>query len=284
MNIFQIFYGLGLLGGLVSLFLPSRPAKPVYLLPTINDTIAIEDVEVTVGDWLSYSNYILDKKGNEVYASVLPDSSLVNPEIWNLFKCPCLSKPGSRNSSMKEKEWKSYVRQCLVRQFRIRKKKEPVFFSQFAFPITGISYEQALDFCKWKTELNPQENCVYRLPTPEEWKQFSLKGMLPEEQGKGFMDSLLRNKCNCALYNYKIVDCIDEEMKNSSNKLKKVASYFSNHTGLYDVFGNVSEMAMTKGISKGGNYTVFASQAHVDSIQYYTKAEKWLGFRCVKDF
>jgi formylglycine-generating enzyme required for sulfatase activity len=282
MNIFPVLYLLGALAGVASLFIPD--SKTILLPPIINDSITIENIEVTVGDWMVYSNFIQAEKSKKSFASILPDSSCVDQEIWNLFKCPCTFKSSLRFTSKSEKEMMNLVKQCVAKHLKIKRKKELDFFEIFNFPITGVSYEQALDYCKWRTEINQNKNFVYRLPTEEEWRLFCRKGMLPHEQEKGLMDSTTKNKCNCALFNYKIVDCVDENTKNTSNKLKKIGYYFSNLTGLFDVFGNVSEMTMTKGVSKGGNYSIFASQAHVDSIQFYTKPEKWLGFRCVKDF
>jgi hypothetical protein len=40
-------------------------------------------------------------------------------------------------------------------------------------------------------------------------------------------------------------------------------------------------MTSIKGVSKGGNFGLYANQCNIDSIQNYTKPEKWLGFRCI---
>jgi hypothetical protein len=50
------------------------------------------------------------------------------------------------------------------------------------YPVVGISYEQALAFCKWRTERvktfcyirdKKEKNIEYRLPTKEEWELFT---------------------------------------------------------------------------------------------------------------
>jgi len=40
-------------------------------------------------------------------------------------------------------------------------------------------------------------------------------------------------------------------------------------------------MIAEKGEARGGNYTLYAKQCHVDSIQHFKKPENWLGFRCI---
>jgi len=47
------------------------------------------------------------------------------------------------------------------------------------------------------------------------------------------------------------------------------------------MIGNVSEMVLEKGISKGGSWRNILEECRVGKDILYTKSEAWLGFRCV---
>ena len=279
-------YLFGALLGLVGKFLIPKPQQEAHRPPPgmLHDTLQVEDVEVPVRAWLSYCSYLLKHNGEQAFLDALPDSNCVGKEVWYIFMnradrydrkkiCPMTSQP------------KGYFNEeYLAKYYRIKRKELKDFYDTFSLPITGISYEQAIRFCEWRTQVNPEHNCSYRLPTEQEFKEINLKGFKDSEKEAGLRDSMFNTKCQCISFNYKVIDCNDIKSKEWMNKLMGVAYFFSDMNGVYDLQGNVSEMTMTKGVSKGGNYTLFAAQAHPDSTQYYAKPEKWLGFRCVKDF
>ena len=60
-----------------------------------------------------------------------------------------------------------------------------------------------------------------------------------------------------------------------------VYSYWPNSFNLYNMIGNVSEMVLEKGISKGGSWRNILEECRVGKDILYTKSEAWLGFRCV---
>ena len=92
------------------------------------------------------------------------------------------------------------------------------------FPVVGISLQQAVDFCKWKTRFENQKLLSkgkppvqnYRIPSEVEWVYASFGGVKPEEIGKPKISGL---------------------SKISSNK--------QNEWGLYNMFDNVSEWTCT---------------------------------------
>jgi hypothetical protein len=81
-----------------------------------------------------------------------------------------------------------------------------------AFPITGLSYEQVIDFCKWRTDVNGHNRITYRLPTEKEWSDIALKGLSELEKKNGCQDSI--NSKGCFLFNYKHKPC-DWDIKNN---------------------------------------------------------------------
>ncbi len=136
-------------------------------------------------------------------------------------------------------------------------------------------------FCNWRIEINGKEEVEYRLPSESEWKELTYAGFTEKEKEQGFRDSTFNKLCRT--YNYKITKrcshLIEEGIKHAS--LKSTCRFAPNSIKLFDFYGNISEMTLKEGVSKGGNYLMYASQCHPDSIQFYTKPEKWLGFRCI---
>ena len=121
---------------------------------------------------------------------------------------------------------------------------------------------------------------VYRLPTSNEWINIALAGLSEDDKIKAVQDSLCGKEMNCGAYNYRYSF---KSQGINMLSLAQVALYSPNKLGIYDLFGNVSEMTITEGEAKGGNYNIFASKCHTDSVQKYCDPEKWLGFRCVAE-
>jgi formylglycine-generating enzyme required for sulfatase activity len=92
------------------------------------------------------------------------------------------------------------------------------------FPVVGVSLQQAVDFCKWKTRFENQKLLSkgkppvqnYRIPSEVEWVYASFGGVNPDKIGKPKISGLA---------------------KISSNK--------QNEWGLYNMFDNVSEWTCT---------------------------------------
>lgn len=149
------------------------------------------------------------------------------------------------------------------------------------FPVVGISYEQAVAYCKWRTErvknhLTSKKdfthhNFEYRLPTKVEWERiaetstFSLNNNGKNEKGK-----------------YQIIcahpDTIGTPYPDVTVPVK---SYQKNSLGIYNLLGNVAEMVNEKGISKGGGWKNNLEQCRVGKDAEYAKPNAWLGFRCI---
>jgi formylglycine-generating enzyme required for sulfatase activity len=171
------------------------------------------------------------------------------------------------------------------------------------YPVVGISYEQALDYCKFRTDavniyLMIKEGKVkfndyemkeliemapkrvrYRLPTEEEWMMaaalpFSPKTLKKIEKTGGISANFMK---------------IDSEENNknktiiSTDLTAPTDSYFTNENGYYNLFGNAAEMIMEKGIAKGGGFIHYQKDIDINTRIPYEKPSNWLGFRCVAE-
>jgi formylglycine-generating enzyme required for sulfatase activity len=164
------------------------------------------------------------------------------------------------------------------------------------YPLVGISYDQAVAFCKWRSDrLNEsmyiKENKIkpiigepvspvpevvrYRLPTKAEWEKYASSGF----------DA--KNSKKLAKYNYTYgnfkpkANTVKETMADHADITAPVESYFPNQLGLYNMFGNVAEMVAEKGMAKGGSWKHTETETFVKKDFSYTKPTDWLGFRCV---
>jgi hypothetical protein len=74
---------------------------------------------------------------------------------------------------------------------------------------------------------------------------------------------------------------IDSPLKKCINYTAVTKSFFKNTSGTYNMIGNVAEMVIEKGIAKGGSFEHKLEDCKITNDQYYTKPERWLGFRCI---
>jgi hypothetical protein len=166
-----------------------------------------------------------------------------------------------------------------------------------SFPIYGISYELALEYANWtaeehsKSSLNKSKlQLKGRLMTEQEYETILKKaGPKSKENQTSYPDSL--NVEGCLLLNVvSSVNCKSTATKKSmfgENPLAvPISSYNPDKFGLYNIYGNMSEMTMTKGVAKGGSFNNSMKEINYDRSQVYgieksIKPENWLGFRVV---
>jgi len=158
------------------------------------------------------------------------------------------------------------------------------------YPIVGISYEQAQEYCKWRSKVVNDYNNIYkakhpkdktapkkityRLPTPEEWDNLLIIDSL-YEKGKYVFP---KDK------NYSNKKAINDSLDKPYNHLTSpVFSYWPNKLGLYGLNANVSELTAKKGIAKGRNWKYRKPDKYKNNTILYTKPESYIGFRCVVD-
>ncbi|MBL4653130.1 MAG: SUMF1/EgtB/PvdO family nonheme iron enzyme [Flavobacteriales bacterium] len=184
------------------------------------------------------------------------------------------------------------------------------------FPVMNVSYEAALLYCDWLTNIyNNLEHkkkkytkVKFRLPTEKEWEYLAKSGRsnienypwgdrkIKENPNKDY-DKHITNSRGCFLANidastysgYFILDkatCPGADTVKYSNKdggvfPVVVGSYSPNYFGLYNIIGNVSEMVQEKGIAKGGNWNTSVTEAVINKRQLYSGPSPEVGFRVV---
>lgn len=270
------------------------------------DTILIDQTEILIGEWLDYIYYNkpseyptylktrhnhklsdfekekLKKQKND--QSLFPDLEVIKSfpgsyVFQNCEKCELITFSSIATKiqlpvnadSLKDKDSKNRLMNYL--------------FS----PVTGITYEQAIKFCAWRTlvdslryfekSLDGYYAYVYDLPTP----QF-IDAINPNQ------DSIANKKGIIANYNYKNSTYSIKKKHATINEdcgktLINAHSFFDSNKSVVsstrDMQGNAAEMTKIKGIAKGGSFHHFASQSMKGIDNYYSQPEVWLGFRCI---
>jgi len=197
-------------------------------------------------DWKEYVYWQKDKFGveSQEYLSALPDTT-----VWRY--------------GMEETEPQYQYKEPLVETYY----NHPAYDS---YPVVGISYEQAVAYCVWRTDrvkemillnASPEnkaliKNLKYRLPTKTEWELIAKSGKDVEKMEKYKKKKKYRGKPK--FYNVQ-VEAADG----------------------YNLFGNVAEMIAEKGIAKGGSFMHSYEETLSMKDIAYTQPRQWLGFRCV---
>lgn len=234
----------------------------------INDTLFADQTEVANVHWREYIHF-LNKLNSPIVESMLPDTT-----VW-------------RDTLV--------LNENPATQFYFR---HPGFN---AYPVVGISYEQAIAFCNWRTHAanfvfyckeNNIENreahirdsfpikFYYRLPTKQEWEALASGKLNIDTHTYGY-DSVYQ-KWRGKKY-YKSFNCIYSGKPDSSRSFytSEVKSFWPNTYSIYNTIGNVAEMVAEKGIAKGGSFAHTLEECRIINNQHYIKPERWLGFRCV---
>jgi formylglycine-generating enzyme required for sulfatase activity len=237
----------------------------------VNDTLFADKTEVANIHWREYLYSILSTKTESEYLEALQDTS-----VWNA--------------------------DTTTRAFVEYYHKHPGYNN---YPAVGISYEQAVEYCKWRTYVtnlgayldemkfkNPEKHFndsfqikfYYRLPTLPEWEMISAGTLNVNDfpYGAKEINPVWKRK------KIKAFNCIYTDEKKLGDSLRKriyytaeINSFYPNTSGCYNMIGNVAEMVLEKGIAKGGSYIHSLDSCKISSNQYYSQPERWLGFRCV---
>jgi formylglycine-generating enzyme required for sulfatase activity len=230
---------------------PFVPAGTVQ----INDTLFADEVEVSNFAWQEYEYWTKSFYGSnsKEHIATLPDTL-----IW--------------------REKLSYGEPYVAYYYR-----HPAYRD---YPVVGITYEQAVAYCAWRTErvktyLSVKKDFKnrdfnYRLPTKAEWEKLA-------NTSTEFLKNDGKNSKGQRLLN-----CVNNDtthIKNPANTNNDVTapvySYWPNSLKLYNMVGNVAEMVMEKGICKGGAWRQRLEECRPGKDLEYTNPTAWIGFRCV---
>ncbi len=192
------------------------------------------------------------------------------------------------------------------------------------YPIIGLSYEQVITYTNWRSDrvfemiliragviqerssidesnffsidryfsgtyenISPNLDYLiprYRLPSIEEWEQFS-KGNNPNNDDWG-VDIQSKNtkkhlKKNSSLFFTKENTKLALSDSTYYHYTKPSNSSLKSDYSLYELIGNVAEMTSTKGIAKGGSWFHSLEESKITNHQTYDNPTLWLGFRNV---
>lgn len=139
------------------------------------------------------------------------------------------------------------------------------------FPVLGISWDNAMNYCKWKTlkENNDTLRIVYRLPHCSEW----LAAFNYLENNKQKHD-LNKNYSDWSLATY-------DESFYAFDQNDEPINFFFDH--FYFHTSNESRVLKRKRVI-GNNYFYQQDKHFMDYSSFYAnEGYKYIGFRCVKE-
>lgn len=145
------------------------------------------------------------------------------------------------------------------------------------YPVVGVSYEQAVAYCKWRSDrLNETmartrnkkySKIICRLPTKEEWEKVaSQEGVQAQLESKGA---------------FTLLDVQEDGTVKGHDITAPVESLQKSKMGYYNLIGNVAEMVQEKGVAKGGSWQQADYEVSVKKDFAYNAPTNWIGFRCV---
>lgn len=234
--------------------------------PLRGEHLFISEAEVTN---LEYQEFLMDNKNNEeLLKKILPDTLV----------------------------WRTKLSYC--EPYREYYHKHPAYRD---YPVVGVSYDQAIAFCKWKTKVYNQnlkstqcKDCLYdsvifRLPTEKEWECAAKGGhpnaVLPwnhnglRNQSKKYQGNMLAN----FVAGRGIFIGGKGHLTDNADVTAPVYAYWPNDYGLYNMAGNVAEMIQEKGFSKGGSWQSRAHQLKISARDTFNTPNSFTGFRVVME-
>ncbi|MBI4647190.1 MAG: SUMF1/EgtB/PvdO family nonheme iron enzyme [Bacteroidia bacterium] len=144
------------------------------------------------------------------------------------------------------------------------------------YPIVNISYESAVKYCQWLTSkyMNGESNSKkirFKLPTEKEWLE-----ACQLEKNRNWPTYLVNNDSLYFKPNVKLCESNNCITKTSPDN---VISKYKTMNGCSHIIGNVSEMLITKGKSKGGSWLHSINDSAPDKSQDYSEPNPFTGFR-----
>jgi formylglycine-generating enzyme required for sulfatase activity len=169
------------------------------------------------------------------------------------------------------------------------------------FPAQNMSYEGAVEFCKWMTDFYNKEDIekrkwkkvVFRLPTEEEWMT-AARGKKDKNVKYPWGTDKPTTVKGCFLSNFNSRDehcetcplypkVFDKLSKDGALFTTQADAYFPNDIGIYGIIGNVAEMTATRGIAKGGSWEDVPADCTIQSQKKYTNPSPAIGFRVLME-
>lgn len=171
------------------------------------------------------------------------------------------------------------------------------------YPVVNISYEGALQYCRWLQQKiekdNPRYTIEVKLPQKSQWIYAAQGGR--REAMFPWGNFYLRNRKGEYLCNFKIVgdQAITRNPATGKPEVHEqdgvatggltyenyfttaVKSFFPNDYDLYNMCGNAAEMIADKGVAMGGSWNDYGGDVHIKSQSVYDGPVPTVGFRPV---
>ena len=188
------------------------------------------------------------------------------------------------------------------------------------YPVVGVSWNQAMAFCHWRTKLYkehaaknrlPEPN-EYRLPTEAEW-EYAARGGL-EQQMYPWGGPYTYDRQGCYLANFQPQR--SRHGLDGGVRTSPTGAYKPNDYGLFDMAGNVAEwtssaydeqaykfvnavnpnyaytttggepISMRRKVIRGGSWKDIAYflQCGARIFEYQDTTKSYIGFRCVRSY
>jgi hypothetical protein len=275
---------------------------------SFGDTISIDETEVLIGEWIDYvifrdltrfPNYVRMEELSEVEKKAIIEKAYdlkYLPQDQNSleFLKQIIAINDTGCIEIRKLIYIDGTFHVPIKCDRfITKEGKQKLNALMHTPVTGITYKQALEYCKWRTTLDSirffDQNYKVAKPMSRVNGSYSYSLLTPTEYDTfiPLCDSLTEDK-QYSNYNYSnsLPPKKDKYAiigKSYGNSLLDAGSYhfhFKKYSKLYDLLGNAAEMTSVEGVSKGGSYIHSARDGQKGKVIYYIKPESWLGFRC----
>jgi hypothetical protein len=279
-----------------SLLAQDKPMTLQYGMMGVNNNLTVDQTETNVAEWLGYIVSVCDSNlfrsfhafrniSDEDKAILLafdyPDSLLPQKQILENLEWHDLVKKdnGFRLIHTACSNYPQFL-PVNLNYFQNKKLKKRLDYL-LSLPVTGITYHQALGYCKWRTITDSlyfrqvDGPYIFRLPTIEEYK-------LMNEN----MDSIPVKSKRKDFYGFNYRDLKfspSDSVTNASigHGLVPIWEFYPTKLGLYAIQGNAAEMTSKEGTAYGGSYFQYAIESYDGKTQSYNTAQPWLGMRCV---
>lgn len=281
-----------------------------------SDRFVADETEITVAEWLEFICYhdfenfpsYTTSRSMQVKTALSEELSFLQaakydstlfpiPQVLNGSPIEFISKPCINRVFVREDGLHGKFLLLVPADTILDKEKRKRFENYLHTPITGISYDQAIAFCKWRTAVDSvilkKQLDLYSTSIREkdklieEWRYLrNFRYTLPTAAQFDIMnpgvDSLSKN--NQANFNYRNAFRKNADLYGSDpvNVFKFEEPYYLRRNyKVTHIQGNVAEMTAERGIAKGGSYYHPAAESYPGTEIKYTNPTPWLGFRCV---
>jgi sulfatase modifying factor 1 len=176
------------------------------------------------------------------------------------------------------------------------------------YPVIGVSYEQAVEYCKWRSDRvnefiylrdhkveNYRSDSIYphpevmqfRLPTKEEWEYAAAAGLNQDEYPYGYERLIDKNGIPVSytteyrnLYmlnkhffsNQRLVEFTAGHQSDEDDIIAPVDAFTPNKYGIYNMTGNVSEI-IADTLFKGLNYSTSLDGSTFKNNKEYVRTD-----------